>query len=161
MPANRYEFRDTWRIPFPIEDVWDILADPLHYPVWWHGVYLSARAVSGGGQPEVGSQTAVVAKGWMPYRLRFTLETLRLERPTLIEIRASGDFKVDRSSWALRQVEGYTEAVLNWNPLVEKALVRLFSPVAKPLFRSNHSWAMRRGEKLLIDYMTQRKSMKT
>lgn len=157
MAVIRYQFRDTWRIPFPIKDVWDILADPLRYPVWWRGVYLSARAVSGGGKPEAGAQTAVVVKGWLPYKLRFTIETLRLERPTLIEIRASGDFKVDRSTWTLRQAEGHTEVVLDWNPIVEKAIIRLFTPVAKPLFRSNHNWTMRRGERQLIEYMAQRK----
>ncbi len=159
MAVIRYQFRDTWRIPFPIEDVWDILADPLRYPVWWRGVYLSARAVSGGG--EAGAQTAVVVKGWLPYKLRFTIETLRLERPTLIEIRASGDFKVDRSTWTLRQVDGHTEAVLDWRPIVEKAIIRLLSPVARPLFRSNHNWTMRRGERQLTEYMSQQKGRLT
>ncbi|MCI0437546.1 MAG: hypothetical protein L0177_00245 [Chloroflexi bacterium] len=90
MPANRYEFRDKWLIPHPIGDVWDVLARTSDFPKWWKGVYLEARALDNLEEPSVGKRTEVRAKGWMPYKLRFAVETLKLERPRLIEVAAEG-----------------------------------------------------------------------
>ena len=50
-----------------------------------------------------------------------------------------------------------TDATLEWNPVVDKMVIRLLSPIAKPLFRSNHSWTMRHGERQLIEYLTANK----
>jgi hypothetical protein len=158
MPSNKYHFEDYWKVPFPIQDVWEVLARPREFPVWWQGVYLSAVPVDDLGEvPKVGGRVVAVARGWLPYKLRFTIETTALEKPRLIAFRASGDFETDDSRWVLTPDGEGTRVLLDWNPIVEKPLVKMLSPILKPLFRWNHNWTMIRGQRQIIDYMSGRR----
>ena len=152
MPANVYHFEDHWFVPFSAAAVWEVLAKASRYPEWWKGVYLSAQALDG-EEPKVGRRVAVVAKGFLPYKLRFTIETSMLEKPSLIGFKASGDFITDASRWILTSQEHGTAVTLDWNPRVEKGVVRLLSPVVRPLFRANHNWTMRVGQREIVKYM--------
>jgi hypothetical protein len=54
MALNKYHLEDHWDVPFPIEDVWEVLARPREFPVWWQGVYLSVESLDGSGnEPKV------------------------------------------------------------------------------------------------------------
>jgi uncharacterized protein YndB with AHSA1/START domain len=153
MASNVYHFEDHWRVPFPIESVWEVLARPEQYPLWWKGVYLSAGRLNSEDDPDGASRVEVTARGWLPYKLRFTIETVTLRKPHLIEFRASGDFVADLSRWVLRPEGAATLVTLQWNPRVEKPVVKLLSPILKPLFRWNHNWTMRRGERQISEYL--------
>lgn len=148
MGRNAYHFKDRWHVPFRVEKVWDVLSRPEDYPRWWRGVYLSAEPLD-----KERKRVAVVARGRLPYKLRFTIETLRTEKPRLIEFRATGDFVTDRSRWVLKAEGNGTIVMLEWNPIVEKPLVKILSPILKPLFRWNHEWSMRRGEREIGEYL--------
>ncbi len=154
MLANVYHFEDHWDIPFPIDIVWDVLSRPENYPIWWRRVYLSAVPLKGERREAIGSRVAVVARGWLPYKLRFIIETVSLQKPTLIEFRAEGDFVTDSSRWILKPVGPGTTVLLQWNPRVEKPVIKLLSPVLKPLFRWNHCWTMKVGQRHIIDYLS-------
>jgi len=146
MASNSYHFEDHWHVPFLIDKVWDVLACAEDFPVWWQGVYLSTTKVSD-------NRIAAVARGWLPYKLRFEIETIRREKPGLIEFKATGDFRTDSSRWILQAEDGGTHVVLDWNPIVDKSIVRLLSPILKPLFEWNHHWTMQRGERQIADYI--------
>ena len=154
---NRYHFEDHWDIPFPIDEVWTVLSRAREFPVWWKGVYLSTTPLDQTNEPAVGSRIDAVARGWLPYKLRFTIETTALEKPRLIAFKATGDFETDESRWLLTPRAGGTHVVLDWNPVVEKPVVKLLSAFLKPLFRWNHHWTMVRGERQLIEFLTQRR----
>ena len=156
MAANTYKFVDHWHIPYPIEMVWDVLSLPQDYPTWWRGVYLSAQPLVDTSAGGVGRQVAVVARGWLPYRLHFTIETLILRKPHLIEFKASGDFVTNASRWLLKSETNGTNVTLEWNPRVEKPIVKFLSPVLKPIFHWNHHWTMRRGEVQLAAYLSEK-----
>jgi hypothetical protein len=76
-----------------------------------------------------------------------------LKKPDLIEFRASGDFVTDASRWLLKAEGNGTLVTLEWNPRIEKGVVKFLSPVLKPLFRWNHNWTMRRGELLITAHL--------
>jgi hypothetical protein len=157
MASNKYHFEDHWDVPFPIEDVWEVLSRSRDFPLWWQGVYLSVEPLNdSGNEPKVGARFAAVARGWLPYRLRFTLETIALQKPSLIVFKANGDFETDASRWILTPKAGGTHVVLDWNPIVEKPVVKLLSPILKPIFRWNHHWTMVRGQRQIIEYMSKR-----
>lgn len=147
--VNVYHFEDKWHVPFSPERVWEVLSRPEDYPRWWRGVYLSAEPLDG----SEGKRVAVVAKGRLLYKLRFTIETLRLDKPKLIEFRATGDFVTDVSRWRLEPDDEGTRVTLEWNPRVEKPLVKFLSPILKPIFRWNHDWTMKRGERQIVEYL--------
>ncbi len=158
MRANVYHFEDHWQVPFPIEEVWDVLSRPEQYPSWWRGVYLRAEPLDRGKTGATGAPIAVIAKGFLPYRLRFKLETLRLEKPTLIEFRATGDFVTDVSRWVLEPAGSGTVVTLELNPRVEKPVIKLLSPPLKPLFRWNHNWTMKVGQRQIVQHLSTSRS---
>jgi uncharacterized protein YndB with AHSA1/START domain len=156
MASNSYRFEDHWQVPFPIERVWDVLARPEEYPLWWRGVYLSATRLD-----DEGKRVAVVARGRLPYKLRFTIESVHQEKPRLIAFRATGDFVTDLSRWLLEPRAGGTAVTLEWNPRVEKPVVKFLSPLLKPIFYWNHEWTMRRGERQIAEYLSGRATSST
>lgn len=147
MPAA-YRFLDRWVVPHEIDAVYDLVGDPLRYPEWWSDVFLSAEGDAGPPQP--GNRTTVVARGFLPYRLTFALETTEAERPTRISSRLRGDFE-GSGEWRLRTEGGSTICELDWRPVVNKAGVKQLTPLLRPLFRANHNWTMRRGQQHILE----------
>ena len=98
--AAAYRFLDRWAVPHPVERVFDAVGEPLAYPEWWPDVFLAAEG--DGGPPEPGKRISVVARGFLPYRLRFTMECLEVERPVRILSRLTGDFE-GTGEWRLRE----------------------------------------------------------
>lgn len=145
--SAEYRFLDEWQVPLPIGRVYELVGEPLRYPEWWGAVFLAAEG--GGGLPEPGKATSVVARGFLPYRLRFTITCTAAVRPTRIESALSGDFD-GTGTWLLEEApDGGTRAQLDWRPVVNKPFVRQLTPVLRPLFRANHNWTMRRGDEAI------------
>jgi uncharacterized protein YndB with AHSA1/START domain len=138
-----YHFLDEWFVPAPPETVYDVIGAGLEYPEWWGDVFLEAEGDS--GPPAPGRRVRVKARGYLPYRLRFSSEVVECERPKRIRMRLSGDFE-GGGEWRFEPVEGGTRATLDWRPIVNKPVVRYLTPVLRPLFASNHYWTMRRGQ---------------
>jgi hypothetical protein len=46
-----------------------------------------------------------------------------------------------------------TSVTLEWNPKVEKPLVKILSPILKPVFRWNHEWTMKHGQRQIVEYL--------
>lgn len=156
MPNNDYVFVEEWSIPAPLEDVWDVIADAPALPEWWRGVYLEAESLDGAGDgPRVGARVRGKARGFLPYRLNFIIESIELERPTLVAVKVAGDLT---GSWRARLSErdGGTHVELEQRVRADKPILRLFSPVLKPLFAANHRWTTPRGEAGLRAYLAAR-----
>jgi Polyketide cyclase / dehydrase and lipid transport len=145
-----YHFVDRWFVPFSVENVYDVIGDALEYPTWWGDVFLEVAGDS--GPPRPGRRSTIVAKGFLPYRLRFSSEVVSAERPRSIEMTLSGDFE-GGGGWSFEEAEGGTGAVLDWRPIVNKPLVKNLTPVLRPLFRANHTWTMKHGERHIADYL--------
>ena len=76
-----------------------------------------------------------------------------MEPPYRIESRLHGDFE-GTGTWLLeRRPDGGTTVLLDWRPRVAKPGVRELSPLLRPLFRSNHSWTMRRGQEHILELL--------
>jgi hypothetical protein len=77
---------------------------------------------------------------------------IEAERPRRILSRLSKDFD-GTGEWTLEETTNGTTATLDWRPSVNQALIRYLTPALRPLFRSNHNWAMRRGERQIREYL--------
>jgi hypothetical protein len=84
--------------------------------------------------------------------VNFGLEVIDAEPPTRIFSRLSKDFD-GTGEWTLVETADATEATLDWRPSVNHPLIKYLTPVLRPLFRSNHNWAMQRGERQLRAYL--------
>ncbi len=140
--SNHYHFLTRWRVQSTPEEIYDILAEPLEYPRWWPSVYLS---VARSGANKFRLQT----RGWLPSTLEWNAETVIAERPTRIEIAATGDFH-GRGIWSLRADGEFTDVSFDWNLHAEKPLLRHLSFALKPAFEANHRWAMDMGRQSLL-----------
>ena len=150
-----YRFVDRWVIQAPIERVYDVLGDPLGYESWWTDFVI--RASGDSGPPAPGKQNELLVKAYLPYKVNFGLEVLEAERPTRILSRLSKDFD-GSGEWTLVQTGDVTEATLDWRPSVNHALIKHLTPVLRPLFRSNHNWAMKHGERQIREYLLDARS---
>lgn len=160
MPANTYRFVEHWWIPGATpEEVYEVISDSRLLPRWWKGVYLESRPLGEWTEPRVGSRTRVKARGFLPYRLNFILETTALEPGRLVEVKALGDFE---GIWraTLSSEPGGTHVDIDWRVTVQKPIVRFLSPVLKPLFAWNHYWTTPRGETGLRTYLRERGELK-
>jgi uncharacterized protein YndB with AHSA1/START domain len=145
-----YRFLDRWTIPAPIEQVYDVIGDPLGYDRWWTDFVL--RSSGDAGPPRPGKRNELLVKAYLPYKVNFGLEVIEAVPPQRIFSRLSKDFD-GTGLWTLQETGEGTEATLDWRPAVNHALIKYLTPVLRPLFRSNHNWAMRRGERQLRQFL--------
>lgn len=148
MSIKDYHFVTHWRIEGTVEEVADILQNPLDLPRWWPSVYLDVVELKEGDENGVGGEYDLHTKGWLPYTLRWQFTVTEVNAPNGFTLKARGDF-IGKGVWTLKQDGDYVEAKYDWRISAEKPLLRLFSPVFKPVFSANHHWAMHQGEESL------------
>ena len=147
--AAEYVFIDEWDVDAPIEAVFEALADARTYPKWWTPVYREATC---DGPPAVGRVTTERFKGQLPYVLTMTSEIVRMDPPREFEIRADGDLR-GRGVWTLTQrPDGKVHVKFDWRVNADRALLRVLTPVLRPLFRANHNYAIKRAKAGLAPY---------
>lgn len=158
MAAHTYHFTDHWSLSGvgPAE-IWPVVADSRLLPVWWKGVFLASEKTHGGAEPQVNDRARVKVRGFLPYVLDFEMVTTALEPGELVEVRTIGDFE---GCWrmVLQPRESGTLIDIDWTVDVHKRVVRLLSPVLKPLFRRNHEWSAIRGEDGLRSYFAEHRN---
>jgi hypothetical protein len=123
-------------------EVHDIVSQPLEYPRWWPSVYLNAREMTlpGNARRRVEFHT----RGMLPYTLIW--EAAVTERiPEKIVIEASGDLD-GRGIWSFAQDGDFVDVTFTWDVDVNKPLLRLMTPMLRPIFEANHRWSMEQGE---------------
>ncbi|TDV42709.1 polyketide cyclase [Actinophytocola oryzae] len=146
MSLNDYRFRSLWSVRADTGRVFDALVDLASYPAWWPDI----RTVH-----QLDDDTAeVVCRSTLPYDLTF-----RLHRA--IEDAPNGRMRVDMTG----DLEGYVQGdvaehraagallAISQRVVVTKPLLRVLSPVARPVFRANHALMMRRGQRGFRAYL--------
>ena len=158
MPLNVYRFVERWTIPeFSPEQVYEVISEARLLPEWWKGVYLAVEPFSGEWEPpRVGGRVRAVARGFLPYKLHFVLESTVLEPGRVVEVRIHGD--LDGTWRASLSPDGRgTRVDIEEQVIAEKPLIRILSPLLKPLFARNHVWTTPRGEAGLRAYLAARR----
>ncbi|HUQ70010.1 MAG TPA: SRPBCC family protein [Planctomycetaceae bacterium] len=142
--TSRYSFVTRWAIPAPQERVWALLMSPEQWPTWWRGVERVELLQPGGGAHGLGAVRRYTWKSRLPYRLTFTMETVRIEPQTLIAGRATGELE-GSGCWHLSHDAGVTHVRYDWEVIATKWWMQWLAPVARPLFEWNHNVVMEWG----------------
>ena len=143
--APEYAFLTRWRVRARVEEVFDVLADPLALKRWWPSVYLDVKELKPAEQPGgVGRVIDLYTTGFLPYTLRWNFTVTDSKRPDGFKLTAHGDFE-GTGVWTLRQDGDFTDAIYDWRIAAEKPLLRYGSFALRPFFAANHRWAMARG----------------
>ena len=138
-----YRFVTTWKLRAPIDAVWEALADAERWPEWWDGV-VSVTPLKTGDADGVGAVSRYVWRSKLPYSLAFDVEVVRVEPPTLVEGRASGELE-GSGIWRLSQDGDTTTAEYTWAVRTASRWMNLLAPIARPAFAWNHDYVMTRG----------------
>jgi quercetin dioxygenase-like cupin family protein/uncharacterized protein YndB with AHSA1/START domain len=153
--AGPYVFVDEWDVAAPPEAVFDAIADARSYPVWWRPVYIE---VESDGPPELGSESRQHFKGRLPYHLRTRSVIRELDPPRTITADVDGDLR-GRGTWTLTPAAHGTHVRFDWQVHADRRLLRVLTPVLRPLFRWNHNWAIARAMEGLEPYARGRAAM--
>jgi hypothetical protein len=140
-----YYLISHWHIPGDLGDVAEILSEPRDLVRWWPEVYLAVNVVDEGNEDGVGKVAEVHSRGLLPYTLRSSFRVVESRWPHGATIEAWGDL-VGRGTWSLEQNGEHVNAKYEWRVRADKPLLRLLSPLLKPLFAWNHRWAMAKVE---------------
>jgi hypothetical protein len=159
LPASRYHFTTHWRFTAAIDEVADVLHDPLDLPRWWPSVYLSATELAPALPSGIGARVRLHTRGWLPYTLHWDLEVVKSDYPRGFAIVASGDFE-GTGVWSLTQDGDQVDVIFDWQIDAHKPLLRRWSIMLKPIFAANHRWAMRQGEASLRRELERRRHEK-
>jgi hypothetical protein len=141
--SREYVFADEWDVDAPREAVYDTLIDARTYPDWWKPVYLSVE-----GDERV---TQHRFKGRLPYTLDMRSELVSGDRPNRFEVAVDGDLR-GKGVWTFSERDGKTHVRWDWIVFADRPLLRYLTPILRPLFRFNHSWAVARAREGLEPY---------
>jgi uncharacterized protein YndB with AHSA1/START domain/quercetin dioxygenase-like cupin family protein len=143
-----YVFVDQWEVAAPPEAVFDAIADARSYPQWWRPVYLEVESE---GPPEVGKESRQHFKGRLPYHLHTRSVIVALDPPRTITADVDGDLR-GRGTWTLTPTPGGAHVRFDWQVMADRRLLRVLTPVLRPLLRWNHNWAIARAIEGLEPY---------
>lgn len=140
-PMAPYVFVDEWDVAAPPDAVFGALADTRTYPRWWRPVYLD---VESDGPVEVGTESRQHFKGRLPYHLHTRSVVAELDPPNRVTADVDGDLR-GRGTWTLTPTADGTHVRFDWEVHADRRLLRLLTPVLRPMFRWNHNWAIARA----------------
>ena len=157
MPANEYHFVTRWHVEGTPEEVFGILDEPEEMARWWPLVYLDVQVIEPGDGRGIGKVVALLTKGWLPYKIRWSFRVTEKIPPTRIALEAWGDLD-GHGEWTITRKGPQVEARYDWRVRADKPLLRHLSFLFKPVFEANHRWAMARGEESLRQELARRRS---
>jgi len=143
-----YRFRSTWWFPAASPGrVFGAIVDLAAYPRWWTDVRSVRQLDADAAQ--------VVCRSRLPYRIVVVMrreeEDLRSGR---VRVRLSGDLD-GMLAGVLERTGGGTRLEIVQEVSARKPLLRKLDAVARPFFRANHAWMMRRGQSGLAAYLAE------
>lgn len=144
MAVTRFDLVTQWRLDAPVADVWEALIRVENWPQWWKAV-AGIEVIAPGGVDGVGTVRRITWRTALPYTLAFEMRTTRIEKPHVIEGRASGELD-GTGRWTLSADGAGTLARYDWQVDVTKRWMRALAPLLRPVFVWNHHVVMGWGE---------------
>ena len=144
MATNEYHLTTDWRFLGTAQEVSDLLSDARAMARWWRAFIIDLEERAPGDAQGVGKVIALHVKGWLPYELRWQFRVTESHPPHGFSIEAWGDLN-GRGQWTITEDGDAVDVHYDWRISADQPLLRYGSFALKPLFASNHRWAMERG----------------
>ncbi|MGA7670133.1 MAG: SRPBCC family protein [Nitrolancea sp.] len=140
---STYSFLSVWELEAPIDDVWEVIHQANSYAEWFP--YISQSSQLGPGDAVgVGATSRSVWRSALPYGFVIDTRAVRVERPHLLELAASGGLE-GTGRWELSTDGPITRVEYHWNVRTTAQWMDLVAPLAGPAFAWNHGVIMRAG----------------
>jgi hypothetical protein len=144
--STAYRFDNLWRLPAPRERVYAVLADVDGYTRWWPQVREIHRIDADSGQVRIRSV--------LPYTLDLVLTRALEDQPGgILRVDIEGDL-VGWCAWQVIAEGSGTQAQFSQEVEVTAALLQKAPFAVRPMFRANHAYMMRAGERALASYLS-------
>jgi Polyketide cyclase / dehydrase and lipid transport len=156
-----YHFITHWQVEATCAKVYDVLKGANELPRWWPAVYLDIKTLEAGEPSGLGRVIELYTKGYLPYTLRWKSKVTEVSpiEKTGFALEAFGDLK-GRGVWHFKQNGNLCDITYDWKIDAEKPLLKYLSFIMKPLFSSNHHWAMNKGlESLKLELLRRQKGL--
>jgi uncharacterized protein YndB with AHSA1/START domain len=150
--AKEYVFVDEWEVDAPQEAVFETLADARTYPEWWKPVYIETECDC---EPALGCTSVARFKGKLPYTLKTDSEIVAFNPPNSFAVRVVGDLS-GSGVWTLSPRDGKVRIRFDWTVFADRPLLRVLTPIARPIFRWNHNWSVERAREGLEPFVRAR-----
>lgn len=135
--AERYRFRNRWRVSARPRDVYAALAGPVDYPSWWPQ-FREVRMIDD-------RHYWMVVRSFLPYSIAYVL-TPEITDPAagLLQARVDGDI-VGRIRWQIDP--GGPGSIVHFEEKVrtQTNLLTVLTPFGRLAFDANHRLMMRDG----------------
>lgn len=141
---THFDLISHWRIPVPVDRVWDALADPEGWPRWWPFVR-SVRTLRQGDASGVGSVRRILWATRLPYEITIDVEAIESLPRERLRGRSHGQL-VGEGIWLLRADGDQTDVTYVWRVELARRWMRWLAPLMAPVYRWNHDSVMRAGE---------------
>jgi hypothetical protein len=143
---SNYHFITNWQVEATCSEVYDTLKEADELKRWWPAVYLDVKTRQKGDADGLGKIVQLYTKGFLPYTLTWQFRVTSVDplNKSGFALEAFGDF-VGRGIWAFRQEGTTCHITYDWEIVAQKPLLKYLSFLLKPLFSTNHEWAMQKG----------------
>jgi hypothetical protein len=148
MSANDYHLVSKWRVLGTAEECYDIVAAADQTPQWWPAAFTEVLTIEKGDENGLGSIVRMKTQGYLPYTLNWHLRVTDVIPNARISFKVWGDFEGE-GEWTFVRNDAWCDVGFDWTITVKKGIVRYLSFLGRPIFISNHRWAMARGEESL------------
>jgi hypothetical protein len=99
----------------------------------------------------VGCESRQKFKANLPYTVSTVSKIVALDPPHSFEVDVVGDLR-GRGVWTLTPRDGKVHVRFDWRVFADRPLLRVLTPVLRPLFRWNHNVAIKAAMKNLEPY---------
>ena len=145
IPYCQYRFVSVWELPFPLEKIWNEIADPEDWPTWWKGLK-EAKVLQPGDPSGLGLQVAFAWKSLFPYTLHLTTATTEIVPRKMIRGTSQGDL-IGTGTWQFEERGEICQITYIWEVQTSKAWMNFLAPIGRPFFSLAHNHLMGQGEK--------------
>ncbi len=140
---STYSFLSVWELEASIEEVWEVIRQADGYSEWWSYIAESSQ-LEPGDADGIGALSRSVWRSALPYGFVIDTQAVRVERPHLLELAASGGL-VGTGRWELSSDGPITRVDYHWNVRTTAKWMDVVAPLARPAFAWNHGIIMRSG----------------
>ncbi len=153
MAMTHFSLVSDWHFTQPIDRVWALIEKTGEWPLWWRAVK-RVEVIREGGADGLGAVHRLTWATALPYTLTFDVEVVRVERPTCLEGRASGELE-GLGTWNLHNEPEGTHVRYFWRVEVTKPWMRALAPLLARVFAWNHhkvmAWGLEGARKRLSE----------
>src|SRR5258706_14306690 len=113
--TSSYRFVDQWHVPGTVEEVTQILTDPVQMMRWWPCAYLNVKeTASGDPDTALGKAFNCKVQGWLPYRLNLSMTVTEVNHPHGFSLECTGDLE-GKGIWTYIQEGPLVHVTYEWN----------------------------------------------